>query len=163
MGTWWHGPPHSVGPKCGTGIAVFLFFSQVFLFTMLTLFDVLALCEDEERFQEWLRSYGVLRVKATKCVKCGSSMKDCVYRGKPHVVCSDQKCRAKVSDVVGGLLEGSKLSYKQSCGPQQMGLMERGVASRTGSVLRVVWILATFLVISKSSSGGGTLVQRTLS
>ena len=57
---------------------------------MLTLFDVLALCEDEERLQEWLRSYGVLRVKATKCV-------------------------------------------------------------------------SVFLVMSKSSSGGGTLVQRTLS
>ena len=80
---------------------------------MLTLFDVPALCEDEEGLQEWLRSYGVFRVKATKCVNCGSSMKDCVYRGKPHVVCSDQKCRAKVSDVVGGLLEGYKLSYKQ--------------------------------------------------
>ena len=92
---------------------MYLFFTQVFLFTMFTLFDVLALCEDEQRLQEWLRSYGVLSVKATKCVKCGSSVKDCVHRGKPHVVCTDQKCRAKVSAVVGGLLEGSKLSYSR--------------------------------------------------
>ena len=148
---------------------MFLFFSQVFLFTMLTLFDVLALCEDEERLREWLRSYGVLSVKATKCVKCGSSMKDCVYRGKPHVVCSDQKCRAKVSDVVGGLLEGSKLSYKQflllvywwahECGGERaenmLGLSHVTVVSWSARLRQCV--------LNQQAAWGETLVLRTLS
>jgi len=50
---------------------------------MMTLYEVLDLAGDEEKLQKWLRSYGVLDCKPTKCMKCGSKVKDCVHLGKP--------------------------------------------------------------------------------
>ena len=80
---------------------------------MLTLYDVLDLCGDESKLHEWLRGYGVLPAKRETCEKCGSSLNDCVRNGKAGMVCSNQGCRARLSAVGGGLLEGSKLSLKQ--------------------------------------------------
>ena len=80
---------------------------------MLTIYDVLNLCGDETKLREWLMSYGVLREPPSDCSKCGSSLKASVYNGKPGLVCSNQKCRKRVYAVVGGLLEGSKLSLKE--------------------------------------------------
>ena len=79
---------------------------------MLTICDVLDLCGDETKLREWLKSYGVLREPPSDCSKCGPSLKASVYSGKPSLVCSNQKCRKSVYAVVGGLLEGSKLSLK---------------------------------------------------
>ena len=79
---------------------------------MLTICDVLDLSGDETKLREWLMSYGVLREPPSDCSKCGSSLKASVYNGKPGLVCSNQKCRKRVYAVVGGLLEGSKLSLK---------------------------------------------------
>jgi len=59
------------------------------------------------------RDYGVLRDPPSECAKCGSGLRASEYRGKPGLVCANQKCRARVYGVVGGLLEGSKLSLKE--------------------------------------------------
>ena len=80
---------------------------------MLTLFDVLDLCNDDGKLREWLRGYGVLVEPPFKCSKCSSGLKASVHRGKPGLVCTNQKCRLRVAAVVDGLLEGSKLSLKQ--------------------------------------------------
>ena len=82
------------------------------LLRMLTIYDVIELCADEIKLQEWLRSYGVLSRTPTICGKCGSGLKPSDHRGKAGYICVDQKCRTRTSATVGGILEGSKLSYK---------------------------------------------------
>ena len=73
---------------------------------MLTIYDVLDLCGDEPKLRDWLRSFGVLKEPPSTCSKCECALKTSVYRGKPGLVCSNQKCRARVYAVVVGLLEG---------------------------------------------------------
>ena len=92
---------------------MYLFFLGLLLLFMLTLFDVLDLCNDDGKLREWLRGYGVLVEPPSKCSKCSSGLKASVHRGKPGLVCTNQKCRLRVAAVVDGLLEGSKLSLKK--------------------------------------------------
>ena len=90
------------------------FILLLFLF-MLTIYDVLELCEDELKLREWLRSYAVLKESPAKCSKCASGLKPSEYRGKPGLVCTNKGCRARVYAVVGGPLEGPRLWRQSFC------------------------------------------------
>ena len=63
--------------------------SAVNLFSFLAdvnIYDVLALCGDETKLREWMRSYRVLCDPPSKCFKCDCALKACcVYNGKPYV------------------------------------------------------------------------------
>ena len=91
---------------------------------MLSIYEVIKLCNDDSKLREWLRGYGVLRDPPSECAKCGSGLRASEYRGKPGLVCANQKCRARVYGVVAGLLEGSKLLSVSSL---PMELMAPGV------------------------------------
>jgi len=80
---------------------------------MLSIYEVIKLCDENSKIREWLRGYGVVRNPPSECAKFGSWLRASECRGKPGLVCANQKCRVRVYGVVGGLLEGPKLSMKE--------------------------------------------------
>lgn len=72
----------------------------------MTLYDVLDIADDERRLQKYLEGYGIVVKPPVQCPKCGAKLKACTYRGKAGKVCTAQGCRARVSAVSNGLLEG---------------------------------------------------------
>ena len=80
---------------------------------MLSLYDLLEIVEDERKLQKWLEKYKIVIPRVAECPSCGSRMREADNRGKPGWMCSSKDCRRRVSNVSGGILEGSNLSPKQ--------------------------------------------------
>ena len=80
---------------------------------MSTIYDVIELCSDDSRLQKWLLDHGLLQPKDSKCVKCGSAMRDGDYSWTPGKVCGNRDCRARTSGQVGRVLEQCELTHRQ--------------------------------------------------
>ena len=78
--------------------------------TMLTLYELFDIVNDNRKPFKWLGKYKIVASSDAKCPSCGARLREAAHRGQPGWKWTDKGCSRRVSAVTCGLLEGAQIS-----------------------------------------------------